>query len=232
MELSLRMEQVMAMAETCSAVADIGCDHGYVSIELIRRKIAGAVIAMDVRQGPLSRAQEHIEREHLTGQIQCRLSDGLEKLQPGEAQEIVIAGMGGPLMIQILENGRKKLGRVHTMVLQPQSEIPEVRRYLHKNGWKIAKEAMVIEEGKYYTVFQVKAGEEQYESPVEYRYGACLLREKSEILYDYLKQEEIQYRNICDRLQKENTQKAKERLQEIKQLLEQNREAQRQYEIK
>lgn len=78
MELSLRMEQVVAMAETCSAAADIGCDHGYVSIELIRRKIAGTVIAMDVRQGPLSRAQEHIEREHLTGQIQCRLSDGLE----------------------------------------------------------------------------------------------------------------------------------------------------------
>ncbi len=232
MELSLRMEQVMAMTEACTAAADVGCDHGYVAMELVRRGIAKQVIAMDVRPGPLSRAREHIEREQLTAQVQCRLSDGLEKLEPEEVEEIVIAGMGGPLMIQILENGRKKLGRVHTMVLQPQSEIPEVRRYLHKNGWKIAKEAMVIEEGKYYTVFQVKAGEEQYENPVEYRYGACLLREKSEILYEYLKQEEMQYRNICDRLQKENTQKAKERLQEIKQLLEQNREAQRQYEIK
>lgn len=232
MELSLRMEQVMTMTEACTVAADVGCDHGYVAMELVRRGIAKHVIAMDVRSGPLSRAWAHIEREQLTAQVQCRLSDGLEKLEPEEVEEIIIAGMGGPLIVQILENGCEKFSRVHTMVLQPQSEISEVRRYLHKNGWKIAKEAMVIEEGKYYTVLQVKVGEEQYESPVEYRYGTCLLREKSEVLYDYLKQEERQYRHICDRLQKENTQKAKERLQELKQLLEQNREAQQQYEIK
>lgn len=227
MELSLRMEQVVAMAETCSAAADIGCDHGYVSIELIRRKIAGTVIAMDVRQGPLSRAQEHIEREHLTGQIQCRLSDGLEKLQPGEVQEIVIAGMGGPLMIRILENGRESLDRVQTLVLQPQSEIPEVRRYLHKSGWKITQETMIKEEGKYYTVIQVKPGKETYERPLEYQYGACLLRDRCGIFEEYLKQEEKQYETICRRLERENTRKAVERLEEVRLLLEQNREAQR-----
>lgn len=227
MELSLRMEQVVAMVETCSAAADIGCDHGYVAIELIRRKIAGTVIAMDVRQGPLSRAQEHIEREHLTGQIQCRLSDGLEKLQPGEVQEIVIAGMGGPLMIRILENGRESLDRVQTLVLQPQSEIPEVRRYLHKSGWKITQEAMIKEEGKYYTVIQAKPGKETYESPLEYQYGACLLRDRCGIFEEYLKQEEKQYETICRRLERESTRKAVERLEEVRLLLKQNREAQR-----
>lgn len=226
MELSLRMEQVIAMAETCSAAADVGCDHGYVAMELIRRKIAEKVIAMDVRPGPLSRAQEHIEREHLTGQIQCRLSDGLEKLQPEEVQEIIIAGMGGPLMIRILEDGRKNLCRVQTLVLQPQSEIPEVRKYLHKNGWKITKEAMVKDEGKYYTVIQAKPGKETYEGPVEYQYGACLLRDRSRVFKEYLKQEETQYETICRRLEQESTKKAEERLKEVRLLLKQNREAQ------
>ncbi len=232
MELSLRMEQVMTMTEACTVAADVGCDHGYVAIELIRRKIAVGVIAMDVRPGPLSRAQEHIEREHLTGQIRCRLSDGLEKLEPKEVEEIIIAGMGGPLMIRILENGRENLCQVQTLVLQPQSEIPEVRKYLHRNGWKITKEAMVKDEGKYYTVIQAKPGRETYERPLEYQYGVCLLRDRSGIFEEYLKQEEKQYETICKRLEQESTRKAGERLEEVRLLLKQNREAQQQYEIK
>lgn len=230
MELSFRMEQVMAMAEPCRTVADIGCDHGYVAMELVRRGIAERAIAMDVRQGPLSRAQENIRKEQLEDRIECRLSDGLEGLEVGEADGIVIAGMGGPLMVKLLSAGREKLTAVRTMVLQPQSELPEVRRYLHKNGWRIAQEAMLQEDGKYYTVLQVKTGEEAYMSPEEYRYGAYLLQRKNPVLQEYLYKEAELYNGILNRLKLEHTSKTQERMQEVERILQWNQEAQRRYE--
>lgn len=232
MELSRRMEQVMAMVQPCRTVADIGCDHGYVAMELVRRGIAKQAIAMDVRQGPLSRAIENVRKEQLEDRIECRLSDGLQNLQPEEADAIVIAGMGGPLIIELLTAGRQKLTAVQTLVLQPQSEIPKVRRYLHRNGWKIAKEAMLKEDGKYYTVMQVKPGKEAYATTEEYRYGAYLLERYDAVLLDYLHQEAELYHGICKRLQQENTVKAQERMQEVERILECNQEASRRYEVK
>lgn len=231
MELSFRMEQVMAMAEPCRTVADIGCDHGYVAMELVRRGIAERAIAMDVRQGPLSRAKENVRKEQLEDRIECRLSDGLEALQAGEADAVVIAGMGGPLMVRLLTAGREQLTAVETLVLQPQSEISEVRRYLHKNGWRIAQEAMLLEDGKYYTVLQAKSGEEVYATPEEYRYGAYLLRRKNPVLQEYLYKEAELYNGILNRLKLEHTSKTQERMQEVERILQWNQEAQRRYEV-
>lgn len=231
MELSFRMEQVMAMAEPCRTVADIGCDHGYVAMELVRREIAERAIAMDVRQGPLSRAKENVRKEQLEDRIECRLSDGLEALQAGEADAVVIAGMGGPLMVRLLTAGREQLTSVETLVLQPQSEISEVRRYLHKNGWRIAREAMLLEDGKYYTVLQAKPGEEVYATPEEYRYGAYLLRRKHPVLQEYLYKEAELYNGILNRLKLEHTSKTQERMQEVERILQWNQEAQRRYEV-
>lgn len=233
MGLSMRMQRVADMTEPCAGAADIGCDHGYVSIYLIERKLAGHVIAMDVRKGPLSRAETNIRQKGLETRIECRLSDGLEQLKPGEADTILIAGMGGPLMIGILERGREKRLGTETLILQPQSEIPEVRRYLHRIGYEIVAEDMLLEDGKYYTVLKAKpSAKEAVWLPIEEQYGKLLLEERSAVLKQYLKQEQYKLSQLKEQLSRQMTSKAKERLEQVQRLWKWNQEAQEYYEIK
>ncbi|MCM1495789.1 MAG: class I SAM-dependent methyltransferase [Bacteroides sp.] len=232
MELSVRMKQVAALVEPCRVVADVGCDHGYVSIYLVEQGIAERAIAMDIRSGPLSRAREHVAGKGLQNRIQCRLSDGLEGLKIGEADTVVAAGMGGPLMIRIIDQGIKQGQRIPTFVLQPQSEISEVRRYLHSVGYELVQEHMLYEDGKYYTVMKAKQQKPMVWKPVEYAYGKGLLRECSPVLYEYLRKEYRQLTALREKLQGQDTEKAQKRLRELDVCLEWNREAQRYYEVK
>lgn len=139
-----------------NVVADVGCDHAYISIYLVEGKVAPKTIALDVNEGPLLRAQENIASYGMEGLITTRLSDGLHKLKPNEADSIVIAGMGGPLMIKILEEGSECVATAKELILQPQSEIWRVREYLHNLNFEITKEDMCIDEGKYYTVLHAQ----------------------------------------------------------------------------
>lgn len=152
-KLSNRMKMVVDMVQE-DTVADIGCDHAFVSIYL--RKIYGAqrVFAMDVRKGPLDIAKQNIAEAGETDNIIVRMSDGLDKLEVGDAQCAVIAGMGGMLVISILEKAKAHLEAGMAFVLQPQSDIPAVRTFLKNAGYTIVKENMLMEEGKYYTAFR------------------------------------------------------------------------------
>ncbi len=137
------------------SAADVGCDHGYISIYLVQSGIASSAIAMDVRKGPLSGAKANIEGYGLEDRITTRLSDGLKELKEGEAQGLVIAGMGGKLMARILEDGNPvKLG-IKKAVLQPQSELSEFRQYLRDKDYSILEEKIVFEDGKYYFPMKV-----------------------------------------------------------------------------
>lgn len=116
---------------------------------------------MDVRKGPLARADEHIEEyRHDVGDaaisIETRLSNGLEKLQAKEADTVIIAGMGGELEISILEAGKQLWSSIRHWIFSPQSDLEKFRRYLKENGFFIENEAMILDEGKFYTV--IKAG--------------------------------------------------------------------------
>lgn len=136
-------------------VADVGCDHGYVSIFLIQSGIAQKAIAMDVRKGPLAGAEENIREYGLESVIETRLSDGLKGLSKGDAEAIVIAGMGGKLMIRILKEGNPVSLGIKRAVLQPQSDMDEFRDYLRKNGFHILDEQVIYDEGKYYFPMKV-----------------------------------------------------------------------------
>ncbi len=136
-------------------VADIGCDHGYVSIYLVESGIAGRAIAMDVRKGPLSGALNNIHDFGLSDYIKTRLSDGLKALEPGEADAIIIAGMGGKLMMRILEEGDPVALGVCYGVLQPQSDLGEFRKYLRDKEYVILDEKVILDDGKYYFPMKV-----------------------------------------------------------------------------
>ena len=113
-----------------ASVADIGTDHGYIPIYLMKEGIASKVIALDINKGPLERARLHIVGNGLKGQIETRLSDGLCKVMPGEVDTMIAAGMGGALVIKILTEGKKVVDSLTACILQPQSEIWKVRKYL------------------------------------------------------------------------------------------------------
>lgn len=153
--LSARMEALTRMVSKGSRVCDVGCDHGWVSIYLVQQGISPHVLAMDVRQGPLSRAQEHIRQQGLEAYIENRLSDGVTALKTGEADTVICAGMGGRLMRRILEEGREKLAVMRELILQPQSEIAAFRTYLRQTGYETVAEDIVYEDGKYYPIMKV-----------------------------------------------------------------------------
>ena len=148
MMLSERLQAVCALCPHGECLVDIGTDHGYVPVTLVEEGVVNRAVAMDVRKGPLSRAAASVREAGLTDRISLRLSDGLDGLQAGEADVVLIAGMGGPLTVRILAAGEEKLSDVKALVLQPQSEIGDVRRYLSMHGWRILRENMVLEDGK------------------------------------------------------------------------------------
>lgn len=173
MQLSKRLQAVANSVTKGNRVADVGCDHAYISIYLIRQNIAPGVIAMDVNKGPLERGRENIERLLLSGQIETRLSDGLCKLNPGEADTILIAGMGGALTVRILEEGLASVKKCKELVLQPQSELAFVRKFIEQIEFEIAEEQMLIDDGKYYTIIKAISKlnnmDENEKEPVQFK---------------------------------------------------------------
>ena len=142
---------------------------------------------MDINKGPLERAKSHIAEAGLTAYIETRLSDGLHELKRGEADTVLIAGMGGALMVRILSEGTEALKEVRELVLQPQSEIGDVRRWLGSHGWHIIKEDILLDEGKYYPMFKAVPGEAEDYTEAEYRFGKLEMQESPEVLADFLR---------------------------------------------
>lgn len=186
-QISKRLLAISALVTRGNRLADIGCDHGYLPIYLVQQSHIPGAIAMDIRSGPLSRAREHIRAYGLLDYIECRLSDGLEALHPGEVQTIVIAGMGGPLMEKILKGGAVQLAPVKELIVQPQSNVEQFRRFLQELPFTVAGEDMVEEEGKYYPILRLVPGKTAGGwQEAEYRYGKYLLRDRHPVLKEYL----------------------------------------------
>ena len=224
-QLSKRLETVASFVEKGSRIADVGCDHGYIPIYLMGKGIIPGAIAMDVNQGPLMRARAHIQEYGLGDYITTRLSDGVKALNPGEADGVVIAGMGGPLMEKIITEGKVVLETVSYLILQPQSEIAHFRRFLHSAGYGIVQEEMVLEDGKYYPVLFIKLKrdgkdhlrEESARQEAEDHFGPCLIRKRHEVLKSYLQFWEKHQRNILEQV-KEHPERGKQVLQELERI--------------
>ncbi len=223
------------MVTSGSVLADIGTDHAYIPIYLAERGNIPRAIALDVNRGPLEKAREHIARFALEEKIETRLSDGLGALERGEAGSIVIAGMGGPLTVRILRDGENRLEGCGELILQPQSDIKMVRTYIEDAGWKIVREEMVCEEGKYYPMMRavpLSAGDGQQTakergrmSPMELRFGPLLLKGRHPVLKDYLLREKRLNERILDSLEGQTAEAASARRREVETELELIRQA-------
>lgn len=215
MQLSKRLKAVVELVTIGNRVADIGCDHAYIAISLIKEKIATAVIAMDINKGPLERAKANIENFGYTSLIETRLSDGAKMLKAGEVDTVLIAGMGGGLMIKILSESKEQVAKAFELVLQPQSEVAHVREYIHKVGYKIVEENMLEEDGKYYVMIKARKGRERYNKKVYYLCGKLLLQSKNGILKEFLEIEYNKIEIILQRLKKSSNNEYEDRIKQL-----------------
>lgn len=240
-KISERLKKVAKCVNEGSKVADIGCDHAYTAIYLIKNSIATKVVAMDINKGPLQKAKKNIEEYDCLTQIETRLSDGAKKLEAGEVDTILISGMGGRLTSKILAESIDVVRECSQLVLQPQSEIYLVRQFLEKIGFSIIYEDMLIEDGKYYVIINAKNEyKEEYSSDIDEvldikvddRYGKYLLENKNDVLHEFLLKEMTKINDITVELSRKigNDERLKNRIIELNKEKELISEALRYYE--
>lgn len=215
MQLSARLEKLIELAGRGLCAADIGTDHGMVPIELVRRGLYEKAVAGDLRKGPLAAASLHVRQAGLAERIELRLGDGLSVLGPGEAETILISGMGGALMQRILTEGEVTARGASRLVLSPQSEIPDFRTFLQRNGWMITREAMLYEDRKFYYLLTAEPGMQEVWEGADRLYGKLLLEEGGEIAAAYVKKQKTVLQRILRSLSQAEDERAQARRREM-----------------
>ncbi|MBP2659897.1 MAG: hypothetical protein H6Q69_2929 [Firmicutes bacterium] len=188
MRLVGRLAALAACVPRGARLADIGTDHAYLPIELVEKDVIVSAVAGDVHSGPYKAAKEHVEGLSLEGKISVRLGNGLAVLSPLEVDTVVIAGMGGQTIIEILTNHCEIVSSLKRLVLQPMVGAATVRRWLCENHWYVLEERLVQEEGRLYEIIVAEQGDSPRYEPVMYEIGQKLWDEKSPLLILHIDQ--------------------------------------------
>ena len=158
-KLSKRLQTVASFVPTGAIVADIGSDHAYLPCYLVMNDIAKGAIAGEVVKGPYESAERQVRTEGLTDQIKVRLADGLAAVSPDDhVDTVTIAGMGGPLIVSILEKHPESLESVTRLILQPNIHAKVIREWALNNNWAIHDEVILEEDDKIYEVIVLQRG--------------------------------------------------------------------------
>lgn len=171
--LSKRLHTVASFIPHNSVLADIGSDHAYLPCYAVHKGIVQTAIAGEVSDGPWTSAHNQVIEEGFQENISVRKGDGLDVLSPGEATCITIAGMGGSLISNILERGLEKLSGVKRLVLQPNIQAINVRKWLLSHNWELIDEVILEEDGKIYEVLVAERGDAE---------APCSANKESELL--------------------------------------------------
>lgn len=238
--LGARIQTMVDLYPVVDSIADIGCDHGYTAIALFEAGKAEKLFACDIGKEPLEMAKKNVRFRGLEDKISCRLGNGLEALEKGECKHLLLSGMGGMLMIQILE---KRIEEFETILLSPQSDYEKVRRFLHPY-MELVEDCYVKEKNKFYRILLAKkrrnsdrekntldtdakvpelkatnsdAGENNLDSSaiskVEWEFGWLPLAKKDPVLKELLEDEE---RHLEEMLLKNPQKVIAEKLERVK----------------
>lgn len=219
MKLTNRLLAVAVQVENGSNVADIGTDHAYIPVYLVENNISTNVIAADINEGPLERAKEHINQNHVEKYIKTRLGSGLTVLKPNEVETVIIAGMGGVLITQIFENSKDVLKTIKRLVLQPMVGQEVVREWLCINGFRIVDEVLAKEENKIYNIIVAEHGMEEIDNKIFFDIGKRLIEKKDPLLKELLNKKIEKTKIIIRKLGNEKTDRAMERKRVCEDLL-------------
>ncbi len=189
-KLSQRLQAIADLVPQDAQVADIGTDHGFLPCWLAQAERAAQVIACDVNEQPLALAQKNISDYQVADRVSTRLGDGLQVIAPGEVDVVTIAGMGGSLMLEILDRSSAVVDRLRRMILQPNVGAEAVRIWAEKNRWQIVREELVRENDRFSVIIALEPGRSpQPMSAVELYLGPKLLADQHPLLGLYISQE-------------------------------------------
>lgn len=174
MSLGARLQAVMNFVPHGSIIADIGTDHGYLPIELLKTGKCCKAIAGDVNEGPYLSAKRSVRNASLMNKIDIRLGSGLEILQPNEVDIAIFCGMGGNLMVQLLQDCPEIVNSLKGLILQPQQGFIALRKYLYSIDWHIENETIAKEDGRIYQIIYAKPGKQALPTELELEIGPVL----------------------------------------------------------
>ncbi|MFT4444622.1 tRNA (adenine(22)-N(1))-methyltransferase [Parvimonas sp. G1967] len=215
--VSLRLKKICNLVDINSIVADIGTDHGIIPIELSKSCISKKIIATDISKNSLEKLEHKLIYNSNIVNIETRVSDGLYCFDEFEVDTIIISGMGGILIKEILEKNLSVAKTANSLILSPNNSLDILRKFLLQNNFVIEKEDDVIENKKYYQILKVKRGKDFYRNSYEFLYGKLLIKNKSENLRIFLENELKKYENILDKINLAS--KSNERILEITNLI-------------
>ncbi|WP_309089841.1 tRNA (adenine(22)-N(1))-methyltransferase TrmK [Domibacillus sp.] len=223
-QLSKRLETVVSFIEPARTIADIGSDHAYLPCYAVKKNLVDRAVAGEVVEGPFQSARRQVLSEGLSEKVDVRKGNGLAVLEAGEVECITIAGMGGPLIASILEEGKSKLAGVAKLILQPNIAGHAVREWLDANSWTIEQEAILEEDGQLYEIISATAGSSRALSPKELLFGPFLIKQKNNAFRLKWQRELDQINHVLSRLtdaqHTEGTEKKKSELKQKKQWIE------------
>lgn len=212
-KLTPRLKKIYDIVPPCKTVCDIGTDHAYIPVCLTLSGKCESAIASDIVKGPVERAKATVSSYGADEKVSVRLGGGLETVSENEADTVIIAGMGGLLIAQILEESDAVAKSAKTLILQPMTAIPELREYLNKNGYIIETEYIVREEEKLYTIILATVGEDIPYSKAELYMGKKI--EKNENFESYHNERFLKLQKQIDGLSKSDNEKNLIRLKEL-----------------
>ena len=184
--ISKRLLCCAELVPPCGTVADVGTDHGYLGVYLLRAGRCGRVIAADLREKPLASARANAALFAVEECMSFVLSDGLHNFEAGSFDTLVLAGMGGDLITRILADAPWLAGGPYTLILQPQSAANDLRRWLGEQAWSIHRERLVRDGRFLYAVMVVRPGQGRALSPGEQYLSPALRREGDPLFSEYL----------------------------------------------
>ncbi|MBP5678273.1 MAG: SAM-dependent methyltransferase [Bacilli bacterium] len=187
MKINDRLRQIGDLVEANSFCLDVGCDHAFLDIYLVKKNKNIKTIASDIAEGPLEQAKQNIKREQLENEIEVKLGPGL-KTATKEVDTIIISGMGGRNIIGICKESPKVLKQVKTLIISPNNYQEDVKRYLCKNGFYIENEEFVKEKKFIYQIIIFKKGKKKY-SKEDYFFGPIFRIKKGPLFREYFLKE-------------------------------------------
>ena len=227
MKLSPRLSMIAALIKQDAVLADIGTDHAYLPIALVESGKISRAIAGDVVTGPYQAAQKAVLAAGCEAKISVRLGNGLAVLQPGEADSVVIAGMGGGTIVEILSAAPEVTAKLQQLVLQPMIAANQVRKWLAENNWRIVDEELVEDAGRIYELIVAEVGEMQSSEEILWEIGPVLWEKRHPLLRRQIEAYIAQTKALLSQLEKSTAPASREkhsfnikRLQELEAKLE------------
>jgi tRNA (adenine22-N1)-methyltransferase len=217
--LSPRLKIIADSIRGYRTAADIGSDHAYIPIYLVKNGQVKSAIATDVNSGPVEISKERIKSYGVEGKVSVRQGDGLQVIKPGEAEVIVVAGMGGILIKDLLDKDVKVAESAKLLILQPMRDSDRVRKWLYQYSFDIIDEELVKEQDKIYDVIWARLVSEAREANGLMLIGEKIIKKKHPLAVEYINKKIRELEKVLEDLEGMDFESCRERAKECTMLI-------------